>query len=252
MYTNVTLKIEDDDEKGVDSEIIHLRVKGEPSCNIISVYLSSGMTKEDAEKTHAILQRKVDICAAKGEDVIIMGDCNAPMNPGTFTKVPAQKIIEEWEKSGKVRILNDKTKPTRVPTQKKSQANCVDLTFVTPGITEKGVKFTLDETRAWTPARVAPTGKKAPNGGLICRKTTPSDHMAMEAEIHVNIVVPNKTGNIPMINYNKDDGWSQYYINSNKVANDIRRLTKKYKDVNERQDALKLLLHNLDINTLDK
>ena len=56
------------------------------------------MTEEDAEKTHAILQRKVDICAAKGEDVIIMGDCNAPMNPGTLTKVPAQKIIAEWEK----------------------------------------------------------------------------------------------------------------------------------------------------------
>ena len=37
--------------------------------------------------------------------------------------------------------------------------------------------------------------------------------------------------------------------NSNNVANDIRRLTKKYKDVNERQDALKLLLHNLDIDT---
>ena len=157
------------------SEIKHLQVKGRPACNIISVYLESGMNKEEAEKTHAILQRKVDTCTKNGEDVIIMGDCNAPMNPGTKTNVPAQKIIEEWEKSGKVRILNDKTRPTRVPTQKDSQANCVDLTFVTPGITAKGVTFTLDEKRAGTPTRVAPTGKKAPNGDLIYQKTTPSD-----------------------------------------------------------------------------
>ena len=80
-----------------------------------------------------------------------MGDCNAPMNPGTKTKVPAIKIVEEWEKSGKVRTLNDKNRPTRVPTLKEAQANCVDLAFVTPGITAKGVTFTLDETRAWTP-----------------------------------------------------------------------------------------------------
>ena len=91
-----------------------------------------------------------------------------------------------------MRILNDKTRPTRVPTQKDSQANCVDLTFVTPGITAKGVTFTLDEKRAWTPTKVAPTGKKAPNGDLIYQKTTPSDHMAMEVEIKVNIELPEK------------------------------------------------------------
>ena len=95
MFTDVTLKIEDDEEKTVGSEIIHLQVKGRPACNIICVYLESGMNKETAEKTHAILQRKVDTCTENGEDVIIMGDCNAPMNPGTKTNVPAQKIIEE-------------------------------------------------------------------------------------------------------------------------------------------------------------
>ena len=73
--------------------------------------------------------------------------------------------------------------------------------------------------------------------------------MASEAEIQANIVVPSETGNIPIINYNKDEGWALYNKKSDKVAKDIRTLITKYKDVNERQDALKLLLHKLDIDT---
>ena len=66
MYTKVTLRIEDPEEKDVDSEIIHLRVDGDPACNIISVYLKPGMNADEAAKTLAILQRKVDTCAATG------------------------------------------------------------------------------------------------------------------------------------------------------------------------------------------
>ena len=86
MFTDVTLKIDGNEDKTVESEIIHLQVKGEPCCNIICVYLESGKNKDMAEKTHRILQNKVDAATRMGEDVIIMGDCNAPMNPGTNSK----------------------------------------------------------------------------------------------------------------------------------------------------------------------
>ena len=128
-------------------KIIHLRVDGDPACNIISVYLKPGMDADEAAETHAILHRKVDTCAATGEDCILMGDCNAPVNPDTNTNSAAQKIILDWEKSGKVIILNDKNKPTRVPTQANYQPNCLDLAIATPGLTEKGIKFKLDEAR---------------------------------------------------------------------------------------------------------
>ena len=59
--------------------------------------------------------------------------------------------------------------------------------------------------------------------------------MAMEVEIKVNIVMPEKKGNIPIFDYNKEGGWSEYQINSNKIAKDIISLIDKYKDVNERQ-----------------
>ena len=135
------------------------------------------------------------------------------MNPDTNTNSADQKIILDWEKSGKVIILNDKTKPTRVPTQANYQPNCLDLAIATPGLTEKGIKFKLDEAREWTPAKAVPTGKKAKNGDLIYKKTSPSDHMAIETEIHANIIKPSKTGNIPVINYNKEEGWTLYKKN---------------------------------------
>ena len=47
-----------------------------------------------------------------------------------------------------------------------------------------------------------PTGEKAPNGDLIYEKTTPSDHMAMEVEIKVNIELPYLTTTKKMVGYN--------------------------------------------------
>ena len=99
------------------------------------------------------------------------------------------------------------------------------------------------------PSKSSANRKKAKNGDLIYKKTSPSDHMAIEAEIHVNIIKPRKTYNIPVIYYNKEDGWNIYKKQSDKVAKDIRNLIKKHKDVNERQDAFKQLLHKLDIET---
>ena len=51
--------------------------------------------------------------------------------------------------------------------------------------------------------------------------------MAIETEIHANIIKPSKTGNIPVINYNKDEGWTLYNKKSDKVAKDIRNLINK-------------------------
>ena len=105
----------------------------------------------------------------------------------------------------------------------------------------------MDENREWTPARVEPTGDKEKNGDAIYKKTAVSDHMAIEAEIKINIVLPGRSGNIPVINYNTDDGWTKYKKLSDKYAPDIRRIIKTHKDKNERQDAFKELLHKLDI-----
>ena len=101
-----------------------------------------------------------------------------------------QKINLYWESSGKVKILNDKNKVTRVPSQATQQANCLDLSIITPGLYETGIKFTLVDKREWTPAQVAFTGIRESNGDKIFLKKTVSDHMAIEAEIKANITCP--------------------------------------------------------------
>ena len=247
MFTKVALRVADPEEEEVGSEFIHVRIEGAPAVNIISVYLQTGMNMDEATRMHEILQKKVDKCAEMGEECLLMGDMNAPVNPDTITDTASQKFILEWEKSNKVIILNNKSKPTRVPTQAKHQANCLDLGIATPGLESKGIRFTLDENREWTPAKVEPTGYKEKNGDLIYKKTAVSDHMAIEAGIKINIVLPGRSGNIPVINYNTDDGWTKYKKLSDKFAPDIRRIIKTHKDKNERQDAFKELLHKLDI-----
>ena len=123
----------------------------------------------------------------------------------------------------------------------------LDLGLATPGLKEAGVKFTLDKKREWTPAKIEPTGIVDRHGEKIYRKTKLSDHMAIEAEIKVNVVLPRRLGNIPMIKYNSKDGWTKYKTLSDKYASDIRNIIKKHKYKNERQDAFKEIIHKLDI-----
>ena len=85
------------------------------------------MNVDEATKTHEIMQIKVNKCVERAEECILMGDMNAPVNPDTITDTASQKFILDWEKSNKVVILNNKSKATRVPTQAKHQANCLDL-----------------------------------------------------------------------------------------------------------------------------
>ena len=63
-----------------------------------------------------------------------MGDMNAAVNLDTISDTAYRKFILEWEKTKNVIILNDKNKPTRVPTQANHQANCLDLAIATPGL----------------------------------------------------------------------------------------------------------------------
>ena len=64
-----------------------------------------------------------------------------------------------WEATGKVKILNDKTQPMRVPYVKTHRANCLDLGIITPGLEKTVKKWTLDKTQAWSPASAIWTGE---------------------------------------------------------------------------------------------
>ena len=59
LFTKVALRVAEPNEETVGSEFIHIRLEGEPSVNIINVYMESGIKGENAKKTHEILEKKV-------------------------------------------------------------------------------------------------------------------------------------------------------------------------------------------------
>ena len=60
-----------------------------------------------------------------------------------------QKLLE-WEKTGNIRILNDKETPTRVPGRKGDRANCLDLMIITKGLENRIANYTLDTEHEWS------------------------------------------------------------------------------------------------------
>ena len=59
MFTKVALRVADTEEATVGNEFIHIRINGAPAVHIISVYLESNISGEEARKTQ-ILKKKVE------------------------------------------------------------------------------------------------------------------------------------------------------------------------------------------------
>ena len=74
-----------------------------------------------------------------------MGDFNTPLNETARPFEVASRKILEWEETGKIRILNDKQIPTRVP-RKGDQANCLDLMMITAGLEKRTYNYEVDVT----------------------------------------------------------------------------------------------------------
>ena len=83
-----------------------------PPTNIFGVYQETGKPADEAEYAHTSLRKRVTECEERGQNVILMGDFNAPLNKSEKAFIHAAKRILEWEETGEIRILNDKQIPT--------------------------------------------------------------------------------------------------------------------------------------------
>ena len=100
-------------EEDKELEIIHLLVKNTvPNTNIIRVYLDC---EKDAIKTERVwtkLVGKVETALGRGEEVILIGDFNRPLQAPTPSH--GTKLLLEWEQTGQVKILNNHKVHTRI------------------------------------------------------------------------------------------------------------------------------------------
>ena len=75
-------KIPDLSDK-MDMEMIYLRVNCLPTLHIIGVYLDCAPTVAHANQVQTRLEAKMDSITERGEDCILMGDLNRPMDKPT-------------------------------------------------------------------------------------------------------------------------------------------------------------------------
>ena len=94
-----------------------------------------------------------------------MADFNASLNDTAKPFNLASRKILEWEKTGDIRILNNKQIPTRVPARKGDQANCLDLMMISPGLENRTYNYKSDGDRMVpSKSRIHRSGRRNRNG----------------------------------------------------------------------------------------
>ena len=169
-------------------------------------YLKLGKLAGAKEYAHNNLQKRVTECKKAGQNVILMGDFNAPLNDTARPFNMASRKILEWEETGDIRILNNKQVPTRVPPRKGDQPNCLDLMMISAGLEKRTYNYMLDVKQEGSPAKAKPKG-----GGkgeeIVYLRGKPTDHMAQKVTVMLDLVEGGKAGNRAIINYNNKEGW---------------------------------------------
>ena len=94
---------------------------------------------------------------SRGEEVIIMGDLNRPLqlpNPSHGTK-----LLLDWERTGQVKILNNRHVHTRIdPATKKGST--LDLGVISINLKSNVTGFKVDTNKEWTPYTMSKRGKR--------------------------------------------------------------------------------------------
>ena len=95
------VRVYDPDDDKIGSEVIQLQMDTLPPTNIFGVYQETGKSMEEVEITNRVLRRRVTECEARGQNIVLMEDFNAPLNFSDKPFISAAKKILDWEESEK-------------------------------------------------------------------------------------------------------------------------------------------------------
>ena len=102
-YLDRMIRVYDPEDDNNGSKVIHLLMDTIPPTNIIGVYQETGKPIEEVENGHRVLKKRVTECESKGQNFVLMGDFNAPLNVSEKPFITAARQILDWEESGEVR-----------------------------------------------------------------------------------------------------------------------------------------------------
>ena len=147
-------KIPDTTEE-MDMEMIHLRVNCLPTLNIIGAYLDTAPTAAHATLVQTRLEEKMESITQRGEDCLLIGDLNRPMNKPT--ELQKTRLMTKWIETGEVQLLNDPNIHTRIDPVT-GRGSTLDLGIINPSLRTKVVHFKVDTDRRWSLICIYPGG----------------------------------------------------------------------------------------------
>ena len=117
--------------------------------NIFACYLD--VERSDKDKTSRVWHKliyKINQAIARGEGTILIGDLNRPLNndrPSFGTKP-----LNDWIEKGFVKLLNDRSTPTRFDPVK-GKGSTLDLGIISKNLIRAVLNFEVNSNRSWTP-----------------------------------------------------------------------------------------------------
>ena len=129
-WAHLITKIPDLNDE-MDMELIHLRVNCLPTLNIIGAYLDTAPTVAHATLVQNRLEEKMESLTLKGEDCLLIGDLNRPMDKPT--ELQKTRLMQAWIDSGKVQMLNDPNIHTRIDPVT-GRGSTLDLAIINPSL----------------------------------------------------------------------------------------------------------------------
>ena len=111
------------------------------------------------------------------------------------------KLLLEWEKTGQVKILNNKNVHTRIdPAIKKGST--LDLGVISINLKTRVTEFKVDTKREWTPYTMSKRGKR------VAKRF--SDHLGIKMSVRMKKVPDEWKANKEIINFKNTEGWEIY------------------------------------------
>ena len=109
------------------------------------------------KRVWAKLVGRIEVALNRGEEVVLMGDLNRPLQVQNHSF--GTKLLYDWEKTGQVKILNNKLTHTRI-----DPCTCkwstLDIGVISTNIRHNMVKFKVDTKKEWIPFSMSKRGKK--------------------------------------------------------------------------------------------
>ena len=146
------------------------------------------------------LRGKMDAAIERGEDAILIGNLNRPLQMGIPSSF-GTKLLELWLEGESVTKLNYRQISTRFDSAT-GKGSLLDIGIISNNIRKAVSNFEVDTENKWTPFSMNKNAQKT-----IIKKS--SDHRSVSFNVTLPCILTNNKKR-PVINFKNPEGWERY------------------------------------------